>query len=567
MQLQRVLVIDFDAAALGATTSLLRAKGFDVVPAGSVDQVLQILAEGSPQVVVIEPALQGRNGFDLCRAILDSCETPPTILLASRKLRGREPHFKAKQVGAQLFLERPASDELLIQAIRLVLSKTSEGSPCAPAQEQRPFEDEQQFEEWIRKTFGPSGASDRNLQAPSPRVTTMATTMATAAPTHRPFEPQRQVAARVEPAAAAPPKAVQAAAIPRAQDPPRDVPQAPRPMTAVPSTPVVAIEATPVEAVPIAAELPPPRRTHRTLPVVLGSVVLLAAAFLLVRARFTTNDAPRTPPAGEVRSQVQSAPAAARPPEPTAEPETPGTPSDLPEAASTSLEVAAADPVDAGVGASLAEKSPPETSSGRTATAAGARERGGEEGKRTAAPPERRRSTRDVGEHPSVDPAQSVVTRPEPWIVRGDHPPPDASAIPEAEAGLIQPPDFSPASSPESGEPDPASPGDFTALGEAPGPALVTTLGAEPRLIAESRVEPRYPPLARRMRKGGLVVLRAVVGTDGVLKDLEIVEEPAGGFGLSRAVIDAVKKWRYEPALRAGHPAEAPITVQIEFRP
>jgi TonB family protein len=69
-----------------------------------------------------------------------------------------------------------------------------------------------------------------------------------------------------------------------------------------------------------------------------------------------------------------------------------------------------------------------------------------------------------------------------------------------------------------------------------------------PRKIAGD--SPGYPEMARRQRRGGSVVLEWVVGIDGAVADLKVVE--SAGELFDGPVADAVRRWRYEPATRDG---------------
>jgi protein TonB len=74
------------------------------------------------------------------------------------------------------------------------------------------------------------------------------------------------------------------------------------------------------------------------------------------------------------------------------------------------------------------------------------------------------------------------------------------------------------------------------------------------------RVEPVYPPLAKSARIFGTVQLEGVIGTDGRLRELRVL---SGHPFLSRAALDAVSQWVYEPTILNGGAVEviAPITV------
>jgi periplasmic protein TonB len=75
-------------------------------------------------------------------------------------------------------------------------------------------------------------------------------------------------------------------------------------------------------------------------------------------------------------------------------------------------------------------------------------------------------------------------------------------------------------------------------------------------------VAPTYPPEAGRARIEGTVVLMAVIGTDGTVKDVRV---ESGLPILAQAAIDAVKQWRYRPYLLNGEPVEVDSRITINF--
>jgi TonB family protein len=61
----------------------------------------------------------------------------------------------------------------------------------------------------------------------------------------------------------------------------------------------------------------------------------------------------------------------------------------------------------------------------------------------------------------------------------------------------------------------------------------------------KTRVQPAYPDIARRMNITGTVKIAVVVSPDGAVKSTKVV----GGHPLLvNAAVDALKKWKFEPA-------------------
>jgi protein TonB len=78
-----------------------------------------------------------------------------------------------------------------------------------------------------------------------------------------------------------------------------------------------------------------------------------------------------------------------------------------------------------------------------------------------------------------------------------------------------------------------------------------------------SRVEPRYPPIAVKAHIEGDVVLAAIIGRDGRIENLHVIE---GHPMLAQAALDAVKQWRYRPYLLGSEPVEVETQVRVRFR-
>jgi TonB family protein len=76
---------------------------------------------------------------------------------------------------------------------------------------------------------------------------------------------------------------------------------------------------------------------------------------------------------------------------------------------------------------------------------------------------------------------------------------------------------------------------------------------------AKTKVQPTYPELARKMNLTGIVKVQVVVSANGTVKDAKVV---GGHPVLANAALDAVKKWRFEPA--AG---ESTGVVDFKFEP
>jgi TonB family protein len=72
-------------------------------------------------------------------------------------------------------------------------------------------------------------------------------------------------------------------------------------------------------------------------------------------------------------------------------------------------------------------------------------------------------------------------------------------------------------------------------------------------------VQPAYPELAKKNKIQGLARLQVVIAPDGAVKDIKVL---GGNPVLVEASVEAVKKWRYEPAS-----GETTAILKFEFKP
>jgi protein TonB len=74
---------------------------------------------------------------------------------------------------------------------------------------------------------------------------------------------------------------------------------------------------------------------------------------------------------------------------------------------------------------------------------------------------------------------------------------------------------------------------------------------------------PPYPAWAREASIEGKVLVRVLVGTDGIPKRAVIVSGPKG---LTEDIESAVLRWRFRPGLANGRPVEVWVEIPISFR-
>jgi TonB family protein len=83
-----------------------------------------------------------------------------------------------------------------------------------------------------------------------------------------------------------------------------------------------------------------------------------------------------------------------------------------------------------------------------------------------------------------------------------------------------------------------------------------------PRVVYQP--DPEYSEEARKAKYQGTCVLWLVVGPDGRPRDIRVARSL--GLGLDEKAIEAVKTWKFEPAMKDGKPVAVQINVEVSFR-
>src|SRR5579863_1185383 len=96
------------------------------------------------------------------------------------------------------------------------------------------------------------------------------------------------------------------------------------------------------------------------------------------------------------------------------------------------------------------------------------------------------------------------------------------------------------------------------------GPATVAAERVRMSLAKATVPSPEspYPLLGRQMKVQGAVLLKALIGADGVIRDLRVLGGPAI---LATAAREAARQWQFKPYLQNGKPVETQATITVNF--
>jgi two-component system, OmpR family, KDP operon response regulator KdpE len=124
-----VLIVEDDRTIVDLLRSNLTARGYRVVVSPDGSDVLRLLDEAAPDVVLLDLMLPGRDGFDLCWAMRDRSDVGIIVLSARR---GETDKVRALNLGADDYLTKPFGIEELLARIHATMRRAR--APLAPRQ-------------------------------------------------------------------------------------------------------------------------------------------------------------------------------------------------------------------------------------------------------------------------------------------------------------------------------------------------------------------------------------------------------------------------------------------------
>jgi TonB family protein len=83
--------------------------------------------------------------------------------------------------------------------------------------------------------------------------------------------------------------------------------------------------------------------------------------------------------------------------------------------------------------------------------------------------------------------------------------------------------------------------------------------------IRTTLFQPEYPLQARAARLTGNVILQAVIRRDGTVGEIKVLRVDKPNLGFEQAAVEAVRKWRYQPATLHGDPVDVYFTINVDF--
>jgi TonB family protein len=135
-----ILIIDYDPRSIERATGPLQDAGFRVEVARDGVTGMQAFETLKPDLVLIEAMIPKKHGFEVCQEIKKTPHGKSTpVLIMTAVYRGRKYRTQALHIyGCDDYLEKPLSNEDLLNACRRALESSPPGAEVAEAEERDP---------------------------------------------------------------------------------------------------------------------------------------------------------------------------------------------------------------------------------------------------------------------------------------------------------------------------------------------------------------------------------------------------------------------------------------------
>ena len=117
-----ILVVDDEDQIRRALKSILTARKYDVALAANGDEAIDLAIDNPPDMVILDMAMPGLSGTDVCRELRNWYEGPILILSV---ISNDADKVAALDIGADDYLTKPFSTSELLARIRALLRRTA----------------------------------------------------------------------------------------------------------------------------------------------------------------------------------------------------------------------------------------------------------------------------------------------------------------------------------------------------------------------------------------------------------------------------------------------------------
>ncbi len=117
----KILIIDDDPAFLNLVEQVLTQKGYEVLKARSGREGLRLIFDQRPDLVLLDVAIPGVDGWQVCRRIREISDIP--VIMITGRHKSEEDVVRGLDHGADDYITKPVGSRELVARVRAVLRR------------------------------------------------------------------------------------------------------------------------------------------------------------------------------------------------------------------------------------------------------------------------------------------------------------------------------------------------------------------------------------------------------------------------------------------------------------
>ena len=127
----KILIVDDDSNIAELISLYLAKECFDTQIVGDVESALRSFKTYQPDLILLDLMLPGIDGYQVCREVRSSSDTPVIMLSAKGEVFDK---VLGLELGADDYIEKPFDSKELVARVKAVLRRSKGQTAAAPSE-------------------------------------------------------------------------------------------------------------------------------------------------------------------------------------------------------------------------------------------------------------------------------------------------------------------------------------------------------------------------------------------------------------------------------------------------
>jgi two-component system alkaline phosphatase synthesis response regulator PhoP len=114
---KKILIADDEPDILEILQFNLKGEGYEVITAKNGDEAIELAKKHSPDLVILDIMMPGKNGIDVCSILRMSPAFKDTIIIFLTALTDEGSEVRGLETGADDYLTKPVSPKVLLSKV------------------------------------------------------------------------------------------------------------------------------------------------------------------------------------------------------------------------------------------------------------------------------------------------------------------------------------------------------------------------------------------------------------------------------------------------------------------